>query len=118
MSIADADAHASLSASVAASSSAAIGDRDAVDLARPLGADLPLEHVAQHALGIALLGRPVAAAAAGADADHVAGHEVERRLRAEPRLDAVADEHVLGDLRVVAAERAPRADLVAVGEDA
>ena len=41
-----------------------VGDRDAVDVARPLGADLALEHVAQHALGVALLGRAVAAAAA------------------------------------------------------
>src|SRR5688572_27564788 len=33
---------------------APIGDRHAVDVARALGADLTLEHVAQHALGVAL----------------------------------------------------------------
>ena len=91
-------------------------DGDLVELARPVGADLVLEHVAQHPLGVALLGRPVPAAAAGADADHVTGDEVERRLRRQPRLDAVADVHVLGDPPGVAAERAPRSRLVAVGE--
>ena len=118
MSTGEADAHRlAASASCRRLVEAAVGDRDAVDVPRPLGADLALEHVAQHPLGVALLGRPVAAAAAGAEADHVAGDEVERRLRDEPRLDAVADVHVLGDPPGVAAERAPRACLVAVGED-
>ena len=97
------------SPSVARLVDAPVVDRDAVDVARALGADLALEHVAQHPLRVALLGRAVAAAAAGADADHVAGDEVDGRLRREPRLDAVADVHVLGRRAGVAAERAPRA---------
>ncbi len=105
------------SSAVAPSSSVASVDRDAVDLPRALGADLALEHVAQDALRVALLGRAVAAAAAGADADHVARHELDRRLRAEPGLRAVADEDVLRHAPVVPAERAPRAAAVAVGED-
>ncbi len=64
-------------------------DHDPVLVAGALHAHLALEHVAQDALGLALLGRPVAAAAAAADADHVAGHELDRALRAEPGLAAI-----------------------------
>ena len=45
------------------------------------------------------------------------GDELGGALRAEPGLDAVADQHVLGDARVVAAEGTPGALPVAVGED-
>ena len=106
-----------LSSMVACSSMRRSVDRDQVLLARPLGADLAFEDVAQHARRIALLRRPVATAAAAADADDVARDELGGALRAEPGLDAVADQHVLGDRGVVAAEGAPRALPVAVGED-
>src|SRR5205823_6304011 len=54
---------------------------------------------------------------AGAHADHVARLDLDRHLRAQPRLLAAADEDVLGDVRVLAAERAPGPEAVAVGED-
>ncbi len=58
----------------------AIRDDDPVDVAGALDAHLLLEHVAQDARRVALLGRPVAAAAAGAVADDVAGLERDGRL--------------------------------------
>src|SRR5262249_3942463 len=94
-----------------------ISNRNSVDVARALRADLALTHVAPDELGIALPGRPVAAAAAGTDADHVTCLELDRDLRAESGLDAVADVDILGHVRVVTAEGAPRAEAVAVGED-
>src|SRR3954470_24406164 len=94
-----------------------ISNRNSVDAARALRADLALADVAADELRVTLLGRPVAAAAAGAHADHVARLELDGDLRAEPRLDAVPGVHVLRDVRVVAAERAPGAEAVAVGED-
>ena len=87
-----------------------------VHLPRPRGADLALAHVARDALAVALLRRAVAAAAARAVADDVAGQHVDRRLRRQPRLDAVADQDVLGRLAGLAAERARRPAQRAVGE--
>src|SRR2546423_1586312 len=94
-----------------------ISNRNSVDVARALRADLALADVAADELRVTLLGRPVAAAAAGAHADHVARLELDGDLRAEPRLDAVPGVDVLRDVRVVAAARAPGAEAVAVGED-
>ena len=88
-----------------------------VHLPRALEAHLALAHVARDELAVALLRRPVAAAAARAEADRVAGLHVDRRLRAEPRLRAAADEHVLRGLARQAAERARRPGHRAVGED-
>src|SRR5439155_11687353 len=67
-------------------------------------------------VAVALLGRPVAAAAARAVADDVTRLHLDRTLGGERSLDAVADQHVLGRLAVVAAQDAPRAAYGAVGE--
>ena len=92
-------------------------DGDAVHVPRALGAHLALEHVAQHARGIALLRRPVAASAAGAVADDVARLDGHGRLGRQPGLLAPADQHVLGDSTVVAAEGAGRPGDGAIRED-
>src|SRR5581483_8673341 len=88
-----------------------------VHRAGTLEADLPLAHVAGDERGVPLGRRAVAAPAAGAHADYVARLHLHRRLRGQARLDAAADEHVLGDAPLAAAEGAPRAAAVAVGED-
>ena len=61
-----------------------------------------LEHVPQDALRVSLLRRPVAAAATAPHAHDVARHQIGRALRSEVALDAVADQHVLGDARITA----------------
>src|SRR5207237_9012942 len=90
--------------------------RPRVHLPRASPADLALADVARDRVAVAILGRAVAAAAAGAVADDVAGLHLDRHLRVELGLDAVADQHVFGRPPVVTAEHAPRAAHRPVGE--
>src|SRR5437879_1373471 len=64
------------------------------------------------------MGWTVAATTAGAVADHVAGHQLHRRLGAKPPLvGGVWVKHVLSRSTSQAAKQAPRPCAIAVGED-
>src|SRR5581483_11705539 len=92
-------------------------NHDAVLGAGAFGAHFGFADIAEDELGVAFQGGTIAAAAAGAKADNVAGLELKGGFRTEWEFLTIADENILGDMSRLAAEQAVWTLAVAVGKN-
>src|SRR5207248_2930163 len=92
-------------------------DDHLIDIARASRSYLPVADVREDRVRVTVRWVPVAAAATGAIADHVAGAQIERDLRPEAHTLTIRIEEILGSLTRQPAEEASRPFTVAIGQD-